>query len=200
MARILETLRREHSETATLLELLERELARFNADGEGETNEGVDYELVGLIVQYLTDYPERCHHPLEELVLERLEASYAERMKEIGGLRAEHVALTGHLRQVEEVVEMIYRDLPLEAARFEEAIRELVDFLRDHMRREELMFFPMADTLLTDRDWREIEARATIEADPLYGDSPRDKFRRLREMILEWGGEKVSTRVANGSS
>jgi len=194
MSKVLETLHREHFETATLLDLLERELGYFKA------GQRVDYELMSLIVQYLTDYPERCHHPLEDLIIERLEDKPGDKLKLIGDLRAEHKELSKKLHRVHELVEVIYRSIPIEVATFDDALRQFLDSQRDHMRREELALFPLAGTILTDRDWHEIEARATIEADPLYGDPPQDKFRELRETILRWGAENPPPSFAASGS
>ena len=54
------------------------------------------------------------------------------------------------------------------------------------MEMEEKYFFPVAETVLTDDDWRLIEARLDSEEDPLFSARVHDRFQRLREDILAW--------------
>jgi hypothetical protein len=63
---VMRSLREDHRNLAKLLDLLEREVKRFDEAG------AVDYELMQSIVAYCLDYPDKVHHPREDRLLERL--------------------------------------------------------------------------------------------------------------------------------
>ena len=66
MANIIERIRDEHANMAKLLDALERQVAVF--DGGGKP----DYEIVLSVLDYFLDYPDRCHHPKEDLLARKI--------------------------------------------------------------------------------------------------------------------------------
>jgi len=122
MSKILQTLHQEIFETATSLNFLECELHRFNA------GQSVDHGLMNLIVQNLTEYPERCRHLLEDLIIERLEDRHSDTLSSICDLRAEHRELSKKLQRADELVEVVCHSIPLEVATSNNAVRQFLDF------------------------------------------------------------------------
>jgi hemerythrin-like domain-containing protein len=55
----------EHARFGRLLDLLEREAGRL------ESGQDPDYQLMLDIVDYLNDYPEKFHHPREDIAFSR---------------------------------------------------------------------------------------------------------------------------------
>ena len=51
----------EHANYRRLLDLLRSETERFTAGGQP------DYELMSDVVHYMTQYPDRFHHPREDV-------------------------------------------------------------------------------------------------------------------------------------
>jgi hemerythrin-like domain-containing protein len=68
MAYMIEVLRQEHRNIESLLGVLERELNVF------DRGERPDYEVVLAVIDYFKDYPDSCHHPKEDMILEKLRA------------------------------------------------------------------------------------------------------------------------------
>jgi hemerythrin-like domain-containing protein len=68
MTELLDILREEHRNIETLLRVLERELNIF------DRAERPDYEVVQAVIDYFRDYPDRCHHPKEDVVFAKLKA------------------------------------------------------------------------------------------------------------------------------
>ncbi len=62
MGSVIDRLGRDHRNMRVVLELLEESL------GAHAWGEPADLELLGLIADYMLDYPDRVHHPLEELL------------------------------------------------------------------------------------------------------------------------------------
>jgi hemerythrin-like domain-containing protein len=65
MIEIIEDLRQEHRNIEELLRVLERELSLF------DRGDRPDYEVVLAVIDYFKDYPDSCHHPKEDIVIEK---------------------------------------------------------------------------------------------------------------------------------
>ena len=65
MTYIIEVLRQEHCNIEKLLSVLERELSVF------DRGDRPDYEVVLAVIGYFKDYPDSCHHPKEDIIVEK---------------------------------------------------------------------------------------------------------------------------------
>jgi hemerythrin-like domain-containing protein len=63
-------------------------------------------------------------------------------------------------------------------------VERYVDFHRRHMRQEEQVVLPLAERVLTEEDWREIDAAFAGNADPLIGTDVEKDFERLYRRIV----------------
>jgi hemerythrin-like domain-containing protein len=68
MIEIIEVLRQEHRNIEKLLGVLERELSVF------VRGDRPDYEVVLAVIDYFKDYPDSCHHPKEDIIVEKFKA------------------------------------------------------------------------------------------------------------------------------
>ena len=68
MTYIIEVLRQEHCNIESLLRVLERELSVF------DRGDRPDYDVVRAVIDYFKDYPDCCHHPKEDMIVEKLKA------------------------------------------------------------------------------------------------------------------------------
>jgi hypothetical protein len=84
MTHIIEVLRQEHCNIESLLPVLERELSVF------DRGDRPDYDVVRAVIDYLKDYPDSCHHPKEDMIVEKLKARDPVAAATIGDLEAEH--------------------------------------------------------------------------------------------------------------
>ena len=88
---VIEILRQEHRDIEKLLLVLERELGVF-ARGEHP-----DYEVIHAVIAYFQVYPDACHHPLEDVVFEKLKVRDPTAAANIGDLAADHLRGTERL-------------------------------------------------------------------------------------------------------
>jgi hemerythrin-like domain-containing protein len=167
----------EHVHFARLLDLLEQEVAAFHAD------EHPNYQLMVDIVDYLRYYPDRFHHPREDVAFARLvardpelELPVARRLQEHRVIAAAGEALLGQLYAV--VEEAMVARSALEAA----AATYLV-YYRHHLAAEEREVIPRAAELLTIDDWAAVAAAVPAGADPLFGKDFAERYRELRRQI-----------------
>jgi hemerythrin-like domain-containing protein len=76
--------RQEHCNIESLLRVLEQELSVF------ERGDRPDYNVILAVINYFKDYPDSCHHPKEDLIVEKLKARDPLKAATIGDLEAEH--------------------------------------------------------------------------------------------------------------
>jgi hemerythrin-like domain-containing protein len=167
---VIDILRQEHRHIETLLLVLERELGVF-ARGERP-----DYEVVHAVIAYFQVYPDACHHPLEDMVFERLEVRDSAAAAKIGDLAADHRRSAERLRRVAQAVESVLADRELLRQTVNDVIRDFIEKERRHMAMEERDFFPAAVKSLQPQDWAEIAARLTDQRDPLFSDLAEERF------------------------
>jgi hypothetical protein len=63
------------------------------------------------------------------------------------------------------------------------------------MAMEERVLFPAAIKVLLPQDWAEISVTSTARKDPCSDTAVEDKYRLLRQLILQWEQEAESERI-----
>ena len=189
MTYIIEVLRPEHCNIESLLRVLERELSVF------DRGDRPDYEVVRAVIDYLKDYPDSCHHPKEDMIVEKLKARDPVAAATIGDLEAEHREGARRLRRVAEAVERVLNDQDLLRKPVCHVIREFIDGERRHMDMEERVVFPAAVDALRPADWADIALKMADRRDPFYQPGFEQKFNALRRNILEIEEEAEAERT-----
>ena len=190
---VIDVLRREHRNIEALLRVLERELDLF-ARGERP-----DYEVIHAVIAYFQVYPDACHHPLEDIVFEKLKLRDSAATTKIGDLAADHRRGAERLRRVAQAVENVLADRELLRQTVHDIVRDFIGQERRHMAREERDFFPAAVNALQPQDWAEIASRLTNQRDPLFRDVVEQKFEIVRTHILQLEQEAEAERAAHGA-
>jgi hemerythrin-like domain-containing protein len=194
MTRMIEILREEHRNIEKLLRVLEQELNVF------DRRERPDYEVMRAVIDYFQDYPDRCHHPKEDLLFARLQARDAEVAASIGDLGAEHEQGTERLYRLAQTLESILTDHDLPRDTFDRVVRDFIACERRHIDMEERRLFPAALETLRPEDWTAIDARLDDKGDPLFAAPVEAKFDALRRRILQWEQENEAERASSASA
>jgi hemerythrin-like domain-containing protein len=187
MTSVLETLHEEHKNIARLLDAMENQIERL------ATASNPDYDLLQSIANYFCDYPDRCHHPKEDVVFRQLQAKHPAEAATIGDLAKEHRDAYARVHRFRDNIQAIFRDEILSRDSIINAGQSFVDAEREHMRMEEEMFFPLAASVLDEEDWRSIESNLRKKQDPLFGEFVEEEFRILRDFLLNWERENRLT-------
>ncbi|MFQ5763893.1 MAG: hemerythrin domain-containing protein [Rhodospirillales bacterium] len=181
MPKILDELREDHKNLVRLFDLLGRELKVFKDGGQP------DYGLVEHILDYCLNYPDLCHHPKEDLIFEKLQARDPAAAGVIGNLHQEHERLSKLTWRFAAAVGNVLEDEHLPREWFLDVANDFLNFSRNHMQMEEVLFFPAARKNLTADDWAALDAAAEKVPDPLFGDDRSEKYRDLYREIMDWG-------------
>ena len=67
---------------------------------------------------------------------------------------------------------------------FERAVERYADFYFEHMSLEEKQVMPLAEKLLTEQDWVELDAAFDANRDPLTGHRPEQEYQALFSRIV----------------
>jgi hemerythrin-like domain-containing protein len=167
----------EHKHFARLLDLLEQQVAAFHAD------DGPNYELMLDLVSYLRYFPDRLHHPREDVAFARL-AERDPRLKPlVDQLQQEHRVIAAAGTELLAFLQQVVDDVVVERARVEAAAATYLVYYRRHLALEDRDLVPRAESLLTPQDWNDVVAAIPPGADPLFGENFEPRYRELRRQI-----------------
>lgn len=172
-------IRDEHRTLAALLHAL-RHLVRELRGGAVKP----DFTLLRAIVYYIDAYPDRLHHPKEELHLfTALERRTHEADADLRILRAEHENGARLIRDLGHELLRYEHEGAAGFAMFAAAVEAYASFYYQHMEREENLIIPLALHHLTPEDWQAIDLAFAENHDPLRGVDER-QFRELFSRIV----------------
>lgn len=177
MAAIMDQLKIDHANVAHLLALLEAQID--SVEREGDT----DFELMHDIMLYMTRYPDRFHHPMEDLVFQRMCVRDTTSVEIVDRLEREHVSLKEKGAQLLDLLARVVDGALVERDELSAKGRDYALFLRSHMRVEDTEAFPRAERVLEPEDWARVEAGMEARTDPVFGPVLDEDFRALFEYI-----------------
>lgn len=176
---IMDQLDSDHENVAHMLGILDKQLDNVHQ------MKPADFDLMRDIMHYMTHYPDRTHHPLEDLVIHKLiehDPSAREMgeniLREHGGLAKKGQTFLDMLVQVTDGAMVLREEI-------EAAGRDYIAFLRAHMKKEDERLFPLARKTLTHGDWSEIRRAIEHRHDPVFGPMVDDQFRALYDFIQQ---------------
>jgi hemerythrin-like domain-containing protein len=173
MSEILRRIHQDHANSLRLIALLDREVECIGEDRRS------DWELVQNVIRYFLSYPELGHHPLESQILAHLRTKDLAEVEPFLSLEAEHRELSATLQHVSAVTQRL---VPVVRASFVDLLTGFTAGQRDHIRREEAGFLPLAGRLMNARDWQELDRAPLKIADPLSDPTDRG-FEALRRLL-----------------
>lgn len=176
-------LRKEHSNISQLLDVLQRQVDAF------ERGDRPDYDVIEAVSDYFLSYPDLYHHPKEDLVFEKLRKRDPEAAEQVGNLREEHEQIAALSRNFANGVRAILDEAEVPRDAFGTWAGEFITFQREHLAKEERVFFAAALRALTPDDWADIAARISNHEDPLFDAASGGRYDALRRDILTWASE-----------
>jgi hemerythrin-like domain-containing protein len=188
MTRLIDVLREEHRNIEKLLGVLEQELGVF------DRRERPDYETLQAVVDYFAEYPARCHHPKEDMIVDVLKMRDPAAARAAGDIETDHRQEGERLRRLAETIENVRNGGELPRQAVDDVVRDFIAHERRHIEAEERALFPAAVKVLRPADWARIDARMSDARDPLFNTTVEQKFRALAEKILQWEQENEADR------
>ena len=171
---MMTTLLAEHRHMAIILKVLEKQLALIEADGNLDTH--VLYETL----YYMTEYPDRFHHPREDAIFQRAAQLSARLADEVDTLQRDHDKMAESGKKVLQAI-VDWRQGKHDTSKLVKMGRTYISDLFNHMEVEEKVVFPQIEASLSLSDWRELAADDTLlpAADPVFGPRVDREFRNV---------------------
>ena len=160
----------EHAALAAMLQSLRMMVKR----GPGKEPENF-FDVLRAMLFYIDEFPERLHHTKETQLLFPPVLKRAPHLREaIERLDKDHAHGESSVREIQHL--LLAWELLGESRRgaFEQATNHYLDFYLEHMRLEETVILPQAEKVLTEADWKALDAAFATNCDPLTGKYPRD--------------------------
>nr|WP_315479470.1 hemerythrin domain-containing protein [uncultured Rhodoferax sp.] len=177
----LQTIKDEHAALAAMLQSLLLMLDR----GHGDEPERF-FDVLRAMLFYIDEFPERLHHPKEsDLLFPRVVRLAPQTMEAVTQLEKDHAHSEAAVRELQHL--LLAWELLGESrhAAFDTAVRRYVVTYLAHMKLEETAILPVAQAVLSEADWAELDAAFANNCDPLTGQHPRDPaFDRLFTRIV----------------
>ncbi len=193
---LMKALRAEHRHMATVMQLLADQLKAI------EAGELVDTHVVYEIMHYMVTWPDRFHHPREDLIYARVAELSGAFADDVDTLQRDHdnTAKSGRalLRDIER-----WRIGELTGLVVVNNGRAYIEHIHEHMNVEEKLVFPRIEEVLTLQDWRELAEDDQLKAvsNAVFGPLVQREFRNMtrklrrgvrraveRGTLLEWLG------------
>lgn len=155
----------EHRALAAVLQAL-----RVVVDGIRSGKLQADFRLLSAMIDYITQVPEKVHHPKEDNYLfPRLRSRSTQAAALIEILEDQHVA--GYRMTVELLQALIHYQSVGAAgfAAFDALVQRYLDFNWQHLNQEEAELLPLAREVLSEQDWAELDAEFAANFDPCAG-------------------------------
>ena len=166
----------DHRNFARLLDLIEQQ---FNAY---EAGKHPDYELMRSAVHYLRHYPDRFHHPREDVAFRRLVQRDPQLRSDIEWCIREHALIAEAGEKLLNCLNQIIAGDEVERTGLKVAAGTYLAYYRHHLAVEEHQIIPRAVELLTPDDWAAVSDIAA-EPDPLFGTEVDARYSELRRRI-----------------
>lgn len=177
---LLQHLKEDHQHIAQVLKVLESELAKYDDDSAEP-----DLDLVMSVIDYISAYPDAIHHPLEDLLFEKLRDDDRMSEDERALIRlnvAEHRDIIAATKSLAADIQRIFNDGIVPIERLKQDLNDYVQTQFVHMRREEEKLFPLAETHLTNTEWQTLQDQSPTANDPLFGQL-EDQYESLLRYI-----------------
>jgi len=168
-------LRSDHVKFHQLLNVLERQVEAASARSS-------EFSIVTAVTDCFRRYPASHHHPKEDVIYKVLR----ERMHMAAGglddLQREHVEISNHLALLHQALAGAQNGDDASRGAVAKIARKFIVSEREHMEREESIYFPYAMQALTSEDW----VRLNADSDNSFSGDDESSFEHFHNLILMW--------------
>lgn len=175
MKSALNVIRSEHRALSSVIRGLEYLVDEIRKGGPRP-----EFKVFRAMLHYIDTFPEKLHHPKEDRYLFRkLRARTHEIDAVLDRLESQHLQGAQLIRELDQALLRWEEGGDPYFEAFAERVNAYAQFHWKHMREEEDRVLPLAERVLTDHDWQEIDAAFAGNADPLVGEDAGKDFKRL---------------------
>ncbi|MEM9254213.1 MAG: hemerythrin domain-containing protein [Pseudomonadota bacterium] len=175
---LLQTLRAEHRYMGEIIRLFREQL---DAIAAGEL---VDPHVVYEVMEYMISWPDRFHHPREDLIYARAAELSGEAADEVDTLQRDHDHTAERGRALLDLI-IQWRRGGVDGDQLVQEGRAYTEHIFEHMRTEEQLVFPHVESLLTTADWYDLAEDDHLQpvSEPVFGYKIEREFRNMTRKL-----------------
>jgi hemerythrin-like domain-containing protein len=175
---LMKALRAEHHHMGTVMQLFADQLDAI------EGGELVDTHVVYEIMYYMVTWPDRFHHPREDLIYARVAEVNPASADDVDTLQRDHDHTAKLSRGVLQDIER-WRLGEVSGGVVVKSGRAYVERIYEHMNVEEKVVFPRIEETLTLQDWRDLTEDDQLEAvaSGVFGPQVQREFRNMTRKL-----------------
>ncbi len=179
MPALLERLNDEHRNLARFLYCFKYQLRGFE-DPNQETN----INLILDMLDYINTIPERYHHPAEDVMFKRMLTKDFDKKDLVQSIIDDHANLESITVNLKNDFNAIAMDIAVPMDRLKQKVEEYLDAQLEHLDIEESEIYPLAEELLDETDWQELDTQIEqIGEDPLFDQTKAEYEQMYREVV-----------------
>lgn len=176
----------DHRHLQLVLNCLNKEIDCFDFDSQQDP----DMEVILNALDYIREYPDKWHHPAEDIIFNQLLAKKVRESKLIEKLKEEHDKITLETEKINQLFREAAGDCIIPAEELIDCARQYISLQRLHMEKENEFIYPLMDALFSPKEWQQIEKKIELQNDPLFNKPSKREFTQLCHHILELEKEK----------
>ena len=175
---IMAALRAEHKHIASVMGVFGQQLEAVAA------GDLVDTHIMYETMDYMVSWPDRFHHPREDLVYGRVAEVDPSAADNVDSLQREHDVQGVKGRKLLADIDR-WREGEITGDSVVEDGREYIKKMYAHMNTEEEIVFPQIESVLSLDDWRELAVDDQLKpaSDPVFGGRVDREFRNLARKL-----------------
>ena len=176
MSNAIADLMNEHVAILSAIQILERMIATIEKATSVETKDIQDF------IGFLKEFADKCHHGKEEGLLfpAMIGAGVPDRGGPIGVMLAEHAQGRKLIRDMEESI-----STDVDRMRLAQAAREYANLLRNHIKKENTVLFPMAESVLTETQLEKLYEGFEEHEEKVIGQGRHEELHAMLKSLQE---------------
>jgi hemerythrin-like domain-containing protein len=180
MHKIQRQLHVDHHHIKRLLNCLSTEISCYDFNSQ----RAADLDVILSALDYFHSYPDKWHHPAEDIIFDRLLAKDVKESRLIEQLKHEHIDIVSETNKLLELFDMVANDCIVTADELLGSAHHFIALQRKHLEKENEFVYPLMDKLFTTEEWKAIESEVKIQDDPLFKKPTKKSFEDLYQYII----------------
>jgi len=177
---ILAELHNDHINLNRLLDILRAKVAKLR---EGTRP---NFRLMADAVDYVSDYADRHHHPLEDQMFAFFKGRDGQLDELMDECSAQHRKLHASSHGLCDAIDSILNDTLMPMDRFIDQLEHFIDEQKGHLDFEEAQVFPALERAANEGDWDQLDQQLPKNEDPLFGENRSEQYLELyRELVQD---------------
>lgn len=176
MSKAIADLKNEHEAILSAIQILERMMVVI------EKSPSVDTKDIHDFIGFLKEFADKCHHGKEEGLLfpALIRAGVAEKGGPIGVMLADHAQGRKFIRDMEEAISP-----DVDRVKLAQAARGYATLLRNHIQKENMFLFPMAEKMLTETQLEKLYEEFEDHEEKVIGQGRHEELHAMLKSLQE---------------